>query len=152
MIQLQHFTDLTSIARTTGTQILQNQGAIRNLNNYGVFDLPRPTTTYQTRHHKGHYFTLLFDSSSKTLDDVRRQLSLNPHMIRFSVAKIGDKLGGIRNQPGKIEDINGNLEWNSNIDNSLQKTVETASAFLSPTLKTELPRSRHQAMESTYHF
>ena len=47
------------------------------------------------------------------LDEVRRSLRLNPHMIRFSVVKTGDKLGGHANQSMKIEEQTGENEWNN---------------------------------------
>lgn len=106
-------TQAFSIARSTGSHILQNTGTIRSLTNMGIFDLPRPTVKHQTQHHKGHYFVLTFDSSAAVQTEIRRQLSLNPHMIRFSVVKLGDKLGGRRNEKGKIEDVAGRLEWNA---------------------------------------
>lgn len=76
-----------------------------------MFDLPRPTVKYQTQHHKGHYFCMTFDSSAGVQAEVRRQLGLNPHMIRFSVVKVGDKLGGRRNEKGRMEDVDGALRW-----------------------------------------
>lgn len=36
-------------------------------------------------------------------------------MINFGIVKLGDKLGGQRNERGKIEDVTGKLEWNSNV-------------------------------------
>lgn len=115
-----------SIARTTGSLLLERNSVIRNLTNWGVFDLPRPTVKYQTQHHKGHYFVMQFDCSATTQQEVRRQLGLNPHMIRFSVVKLGDKLGGYRNQKGKIEDVvgDGRKEWGG-----LREDVDALDAF-----------------------
>lgn len=117
-----------SIARSTGTLLLQRNSVIRNLTNWGVFDLPKPTVKHQTQHHKGHYFVMQFDCSASTQQEVRRQLGLNPHMIRFSVVKLGDKLGGYRNQKGKIEDVvgDGRKEWGG-----LREDVEALEAFKS---------------------
>ena len=44
-----------------------------------------------------------FDSSAATQDMVRRTLSLDPRMIRFSVVKLGDKLADICDVGGKAE-------------------------------------------------
>ena len=49
-----------------------------------------------------------FDASVKAQQDVRRFLSLDPRMIRFSVVKIGDKLGGVN---GAVEEVNGQMPW-----------------------------------------
>jgi len=51
-----------------------------------------------------------FDSSIKAQQEIRRTLGLDPRMIRFSVVKIGDKLGGVN---GAIEDVTGDIPWNS---------------------------------------
>ncbi len=122
------------IARSTGSLILSRTGTIRNLANWGVFDLPRPTVKYQTQHHKGHYFCMTFDSSASVQTEVRRQLGLNPHMIRFSVVKVGDKLGGAKNEKGKIEDVTGKLEWKAQEEdymNNVQGSTDSLSSFMS---------------------
>lgn len=49
-----------------------------------------------------------FDSSIETQQAIRRNLGLDPRMIRFSVVKIGDKLGG---KQGSIEEITGRIPW-----------------------------------------
>ncbi|KAL2410298.1 hypothetical protein ABEF95_003709 [Exophiala dermatitidis] len=98
------------IARIAGQQVLDNRGVIRGLKNWGQFDLPRPTTKHQTQHHQGHYFIMQFDAPVKVQQEVRRMLSLDPRMIRFSVVKIGDKLGGVN---GAIEEQTGDIPWNS---------------------------------------
>ena len=100
------------VARSAGNLVLSRTGTIRALQNWGIFDLPSPTVKHQTQHHRGHYFCMTFDSSIGVQQEIQRQLKLNPHMIRYSVVKIGDKLGGYRNQRGKIEDVTGELEWN----------------------------------------
>ncbi|KAK5082507.1 hypothetical protein LTR70_008393 [Exophiala xenobiotica] len=111
VVRTGNITYVKDVARTTGSLILSRTGTIRNLSNWGVFDLPRPTVKYQTQHHKGHYFCMTFDSSASVQAEVRRQLGLNPHMIRFSMVKVGDKLGGARNEKGRMEDVDGQLKW-----------------------------------------
>lgn len=44
-----------------------------------------------------------FDASGPVQSAVRRTLSLDPRMIRFSVIKIGDKLEEINNVPGHVD-------------------------------------------------
>ena len=100
----------TRIARTTGLQILQNRGVIRGITNWGQFDLPKPTTKYQTQHHAGHYFIIQFDSSARIQQEIRRTLGLDPRMIRFTVVKVGDKLGG---KKGSIENVTGQIPWHT---------------------------------------
>lgn len=49
-------------------------------------------------------------------------------MVRFSVVKIGDKLGGRRNQTGKIEDVTGKMEWSDMSSSSLFDVSATGEA------------------------
>ncbi len=109
---------VTSIARIAGQQIVDNKGVIRGIKNWGQFDLPRPTTRHQTQHHQGHYFVMQFDSSIKVQEEVRRLLTLDPRMIRHSVVKVGDKLGGVN---GAIEEVTGEILWNSRGDDGVAK-------------------------------
>ncbi len=108
-----------------GQQILDGRGVIRGIKNWGQFDLPRPTTKHQTQHHQGHYFVMQFDGSAKVQHEVRRLLGLDPRMIRFSVVKVGDKLGGVN---GAIEQVTGDIPWNS----SSQNADLLSSAFHDP--------------------
>ena len=58
----------------------------------------------------GHYFIMQFDSSAAVQAEVRRNLGLDPRMIRFSVVKLGDKLG---TKQSSIEHMDGNIQWKS---------------------------------------
>ena len=110
------------IARTAGQQILSSRGVVRGITNWGPFLLPKPTTKHQTQHHTGHYFVMRFDASASTQQSVRRSLGLDPRMIRFSVVKIGDRLGGreARARQGAMENVQGQIysEWNTQKDNA----------------------------------
>jgi len=50
-----------------------------------------------------------FDSSIQTQNEVKRALHFDPRLIRYSVVKIGDKLGGVN---GAMENITGHVPWN----------------------------------------
>ncbi|RMZ89558.1 hypothetical protein DV736_g3205, partial [Chaetothyriales sp. CBS 134916] len=105
--------NVREIASSIGSQILAARGVIRGLRNWGQFDLPRPTTKHQNQNFQGHYFVMQFDSSIATLNGVKRQLSLDPRMIRFSVVKMADKLGR-RNKSGTgggVESVDGDIGW-----------------------------------------
>jgi small subunit ribosomal protein S6 len=69
-----------------------------------------------------------FDSSIRAQQEVQRTLSLDPRMIRYSIVKVGDKLGGVN---GAIEEVTGEIPWNS------QKREE----MIEPTLPNQ-PRFR----------
>lgn len=53
----------------------------------------------------GHYFIMRFDASSKTQDDVRKTLGLDPRMIKFSSVKLGD--GTLQS----LSKIAGSMPW-----------------------------------------
>ncbi|KAL4917529.1 ribosomal protein S6 [Aspergillus aurantiobrunneus] len=97
--------EVRDIARNTGTLVLRSGGVIRGFTNWGVFRLPRTTTKHQARYNDGHHFIMRFDAASPVQQGIRRTLALDPRMIRFSVVKLGDKLG-------EVKDINGKVEWN----------------------------------------
>jgi small subunit ribosomal protein S6 len=99
-----------SICRNTSLHILRNHGVIRSITNWGQFDLPRPTTKHQTQHHTGHYFIVQFDGSVSVQSEVRRTLSLDPRMIRFSVVKLGDKLATPKGIDS-IENVGDAIPW-----------------------------------------
>jgi len=117
-----NLSEIKEIARTAGQQILSSRGVIRGITNWGPFLLPKPTTKHQSQHHTGHYFVMRFDASASTQQSVRRSLGLDPRMIRFSVVKIGDRLGGreASARQGAMENIQGQTysEWNTQKDNA----------------------------------
>jgi small subunit ribosomal protein S6 len=111
------------IASSIGSQVLSSRGVIRGLSNWGQFDLPRPTTKHQNQNFQGHYFVMQFDSSVSVQDTIKRQLRLDPRMIRFSVVRIGDKLGG---KKGSLEKADGKISWgsgNEDVGSSLLSAV-----------------------------
>jgi small subunit ribosomal protein S6 len=108
-----------SICRNTGLQVLRNKGVIRGITNWGQFDLPRPITKHQTQHHLGHYFIMQFDSSVAVQTEIKRNLGLDPRMIRFSVVKLGNKLGTTQES---MEHFDGKIQWkNQKTDDEYQE-------------------------------
>ncbi|KAL2221060.1 37S ribosomal protein Mrp17 [Thermoascus aurantiacus ATCC 26904] len=95
--------EVREIARNAGLQVLRSGGVVRGYTNWGTFRLPKPTTKHQARHTEGHHFIMRFDASGPVQQAVRRTLSLDPRMIRFSVVKLGNKLDEIKDVPGKVE-------------------------------------------------
>ena len=88
-----------------GTLVLRSGGIIRGMKNWGVSSLPKPTRKHQATYHEGHYFIMRFDGSSKTQDEVRQTLGLDPRMIKFSSVKLGN---GTLDGLGKIS---GDAAW-----------------------------------------
>ncbi|KAF2835396.1 ribosomal protein S6-containing protein [Patellaria atrata CBS 101060] len=95
--------EIKEIAKTAGSTVLNSGGVIRGITNWGTFLLPKPTRKHQVLHHTGHYFIMRFDSSARTQHAVRRTLSLDPRMIRYSIVNMGSKLQDIKDIGGKAE-------------------------------------------------
>ncbi|KAH8811943.1 ribosomal protein S6 [Xylogone sp. PMI_703] len=99
--------EVKEIARTAGAIVLRSGGTIRGITNWGVSSLPKKTRKHQAQYHEGHYFVMRYDASSKTQDDVRRTLGLDPRMIKFSSVKLGD--GTLEG----LSKIGGSIPWQS---------------------------------------
>ncbi|KAE8552036.1 hypothetical protein EYB25_005927 [Talaromyces marneffei] len=97
--------EVKEIAKNAGVQVLRSGGVVRGYTNWGTFTLPKPTTKHQARYSEGWHFIMRFDASGPVQSAVRRTLSLDPRMIRFSVVKVGDKLE-------EINDVPGHVNWN----------------------------------------
>ena len=95
-------------------EVLRSGGVVRGFTNWGSFRLPRPTTKHQARHTDGYHFIMRFDSSAQTQNNIRRTLSLDPRMIRFSVVKLGKTLD-------EIKDVPGHVKWNN--DRNLHDSI-----------------------------
>jgi small subunit ribosomal protein S6 len=95
------------IVRTAGSLILKSGGTIRGIKNWGVFSLPKRTRKHQAQHDNGHYFIMRYDASSRTQDDVRKTLGLDPRMIKFSSVKMGD--GTLES----LSKIGGSIPWDT---------------------------------------
>ncbi|MCJ1302737.1 hypothetical protein MMC08_005541 [Hypocenomyce scalaris] len=96
--------EVKEIARTTGALILNSGGVVRGITNWGVFLLTGPTRKHQARHERGHHFIMRFDTSVEGQIGVRKLLSLDPRMVRFSVVKLGTTLK-------EIQDVGGTVNW-----------------------------------------
>jgi len=107
--------EVKDIARTTGALILNSGGTIRGIKNWGVFSLPKKTTKHQVQRQEGHYFVMRYDASSKTQNDVRTTLGLDPRMIKFSTVKLGD--GTLES----ISKISGSIPWSPHDDSEFRK-------------------------------
>ncbi|KAK9423855.1 putative Ribosomal protein S6 [Seiridium unicorne] len=82
--------EVKEIVLAAGNMILQNRGVIRGVSNWGVFSLPKPTSSHQMRHKTGHYFAMRFDASVSTQEAVKQVLAKDPRMIRHTSVKLGD--------------------------------------------------------------
>ncbi|RDW94834.1 hypothetical protein BP5796_00597 [Coleophoma crateriformis] len=99
--------EVKEIVRTAGSLVLQSGGTIRGITNWGVSSLPKRTRKHQALYHEGHYFVMRYDASSKTQDDVRKTLGLDPRMIKFSSVKLGS--GTLES----LSKIGGQIPWQS---------------------------------------
>jgi small subunit ribosomal protein S6 len=94
--------EVKEIAKTAGKIVLEQNGVVRGVTNWGTFLLPKPARKLQSVHHKGHHFIMRFDSSPKTQHMLRRTMSLDPRLIRYSIVKMGEKLEEIKDVPGRV--------------------------------------------------
>ncbi|KAF2736009.1 37S ribosomal protein Mrp17 [Polyplosphaeria fusca] len=92
--------EVKEIAKTAGKIVLDRQGVVRGVTNWGTFLLPKPAKKLQTTHHTGHHFIMRFDASSKAQHALRRTMGLDPRLIRYSVVKMGEKFESVKDVGG----------------------------------------------------
>ncbi|KAH8722402.1 37S ribosomal protein Mrp17 [Phaeosphaeriaceae sp. PMI808] len=92
--------EVKEIAKTAGTIILSQRGVVRGYSNWGTFLLPKPAKKLQSTHHYGHHFIMRFDASARAQHALRRTMSLDPRLIRYSVVKMGEKFEHIKDVQG----------------------------------------------------
>lgn len=92
------------IVLAAGQLILRQGGVIRSVDNWGVFTLPRAVSRNQMLHHNGHYFVMRYDASTRTQDEVRSTMRLDPRVIRSTSVRLGD---------GKLDTLSkfGQISW-----------------------------------------
>ncbi|KAF2112986.1 37S ribosomal protein Mrp17 [Lophiotrema nucula] len=95
--------EVKEIAKTAGKIILDKQGVVRGITNWGTFLLPKPAKKLQSTHHTGHHFIMRFDASPRTQHALRRTMSLDPRLIRYSVVKMGEKFEDIKGVEGQAK-------------------------------------------------
>jgi len=95
--------EVKEIARTAGKIVLDKRGVVRGISNWGTFLLPQPAKKLQSTHHYGHHFIMRFDASARTQHELRRTMSLDPRLIRYSIVKMGEKLEDIKDIAGTAE-------------------------------------------------
>jgi small subunit ribosomal protein S6 len=81
--------------------VLEKHGVVRGVTNWGTFLLPKPTRKLQTSHNVGHHFIMRFDASARTQHALRRTMSLDPRLIRYSIVKMGTKFEDIKDIAGQ---------------------------------------------------
>ncbi|EDU48861.1 RpsF Ribosomal protein S6 [Pyrenophora tritici-repentis] len=92
--------EVKEIAKTAGKIVLDQQGVVRGVSNWGTFLLPKPAKKLQSTHHYGHHFIMRFDASARAQHALRRTMSLDPRLIRYSIVKMGTKFEEIKDIPG----------------------------------------------------
>ncbi|KAF1921404.1 37S ribosomal protein Mrp17 [Ampelomyces quisqualis] len=95
--------EVKEIAKTAGSIILAQRGVVRGYTNWGTFLLPKPAKKLQSTHHYGHHFIMRFDASANAQHLLRRTMSLDPRLIRYSVVKMGEKFEDIAEVGGRAE-------------------------------------------------
>ncbi|KAF9736658.1 hypothetical protein PMIN03_010882 [Paraphaeosphaeria minitans] len=93
--------EVKEIAKTAGKIVLEKNGVVRGVTNWGTFLLPKPAKKLQSSHNVGHHFIMRFDASARTQHSLRRTMSLDPRLIRYSIVKMGTKFEEIKDIPGQ---------------------------------------------------
>jgi small subunit ribosomal protein S6 len=63
---------------------------VRDVANWGIFLLPKPSAASGMRYHRGHYFAMRFDTSIETQEEIGRSLKQDPRMIRSAIVRLGN--------------------------------------------------------------
>ena len=102
---------LREIAKTAGSQVVQNGGVVRSVANWGVRPLPKPVKKYQATYDDGNYMVMKFDTNrasppcvwrtktnqtARVQKDVSLTIKLDPRVLRHSIVKLGDKLDALQ--------------------------------------------------------
>ncbi|KAF1815067.1 37S ribosomal protein Mrp17 [Eremomyces bilateralis CBS 781.70] len=105
--------EVKEIAKRSGSIILGSGGVVRGYTNWGTFLLPKPLRKKdQGLFNRGHYFIMRFDSSAKAQHSMKRTLSNDPRLIRYSVVKLGNKLDEIADVGGTApERAEGSMDF-----------------------------------------
>ncbi|CBX96467.1 hypothetical protein IAQ61_005661 [Plenodomus lingam] len=95
--------EVKEIARTAGKIVLDARGVVRGVTNWGTFLLPHPAKKLQSTHHYGHHFIMRFDASARAQHTLRKTMSLDPRLIRYSIVKMGTKFEEIKDIGGEAK-------------------------------------------------
>ncbi|PHH73696.1 hypothetical protein CDD82_5316 [Ophiocordyceps australis] len=82
--------EVRDIAFTIGSSILRSGGVIRGFANWGVYQLPSPITSHQTSYAHGHHFVVRYDLSGTAHQELRKNLLLEPRMLRTAHVRLGN--------------------------------------------------------------
>jgi len=127
------FSPCCRIAKRSGTTILEAGGVIRGLTNWGTFLLPKPKRKKdQGTFHRGHYFVMRFDSSSKAQHSMRRNLGNDPRLLRYSVVRMsgageGTRVGGRLESLDDLAGVEGRAGWGGFSGSQVYECVRAAS-------------------------
>ena len=70
--------------------MLSRGGVVRDVANWGIFLLPRPSAANGMRYDRGHHFAMRFDTSVENQEAIARYLKGDARMIRSAIVRLGD--------------------------------------------------------------
>ncbi|KAF2398802.1 hypothetical protein EJ06DRAFT_512915 [Trichodelitschia bisporula] len=133
--------EVKEIARTAGSIVLNSNGVVRGITNWGVFALPKamPNRSEDRQHTQGpgrgteevadkraakytlgHYFVMRFDASARCQHMLRKTWNKDPRLLRFSVVRLGYKLD-------EVADVSGHPDEWRNVAGALGKQHEESA-------------------------
>ncbi|KAJ3045603.1 hypothetical protein HK097_001181 [Rhizophlyctis rosea] len=80
------------LMKISATHVLDNGGVVRKFEHLGHKQLPYRMKRHQTVFTEGRYWTMLFDASPKTMEDLSTQLGYDERVIRHTMLKMGESL------------------------------------------------------------
>ncbi|KAJ3347973.1 hypothetical protein HDU83_001628 [Entophlyctis luteolus] len=80
------------LMRTVALRVLDSGGVVRGFQKSSELDLPYRMRRHQETFSQGLTWAMQFDASPRAMAGLRRDLSFDERVIRFSVVKLGDSL------------------------------------------------------------
>ncbi|KAJ3071483.1 hypothetical protein HDU98_005255 [Podochytrium sp. JEL0797] len=80
------------LMKTAAIHILDNDGVVRGFQRMQAMELPYRMRRHQETFSHGITWAMQFDASPETMAGLRRALSMDERVVRYSVVKLGDSL------------------------------------------------------------
>ncbi|EPQ32424.1 uncharacterized protein PFL1_00620 [Pseudozyma flocculosa PF-1] len=103
---------LRDLVKSTSKLVIDNGGAVRGIQYWGLRKLPQRARRHQQYHTQGDYWLMHFDSNAPVLKSLNDRLRADPRVIKWTALKLGDRIEQIvpKTTSGGNETGNDNLE------------------------------------------
>jgi len=94
------YADIHTLVKGSASLVLTNNGVVRSIRSWGTRTLPMKLLGKGKSKLKiGDYWTMQFDASPRVVKDLAQQLREDNMVLRWTVTKLGERLGDITKQP-----------------------------------------------------